>query len=242
MKNFLLSFLFLLALFILIPACSSDDPATPDVVPGLTGTVSDANGQPLSDVAIGVIYDIPGAVQGGKDVIVAPPREKSATMIRFDLPEPTDFKLWITDYAGDHVITLVDESRPAGAGAITWNGRDEEGVPVPSGMYYAHTENDGEPGETYEVFLLYLDPADFLTAPNARTDAQGRFHIPDSLIPVGEVIEVHNELNELVDSVAISDTVRVLAVRAGDPDPVWTQVSVVYERGTENSTADLTLQ
>ena len=123
-----------------------------------------------------------------------------------------------------------------------WNGVDDDGNAVPAGMYYTHVEIDGVLTDESDLFLLYLDPLEFLTAPNAVTDANGRFRIPDSLVPVGEVIEATNELGEVTNSSSVSDTLRILAVIDGEPDPLWTQVTVVYEQGAENSGVDLQLQ
>ena len=240
MKRVFLPLFCLLALTFMISACS-DDSTAPESYEGLSGTVTDADGEPLADVAIGIRYDIPGMVQGGKTLLVRHPLEKPATRIAYDLPESTQVRVWITDYAGDPVVTLVDGLAPPGSHSVMWNGVDGDGHPAPSGMYYVHIEPEGEPAETTDLFLLYLDAADFLNAPNAVTDANGRFRIPDELIPVGEVIEATNELGEVIASSAVSDTLRVLAVVGGDPDPRWAQRGVIYRKAQENSGIEFVL-
>jgi flagellar hook assembly protein FlgD len=42
----------------------------------------------------------------------------------------------VYDLRGAHVATLVDGARPGGDGSTTWNGRDANGRPVASGVYF----------------------------------------------------------------------------------------------------------
>ncbi len=58
-----------------------------------------------------------------------------STEIKFDLPEPAQVNLTIFNIAGQMVRTLVDEPRLAGYHSILWDGRDEFGNEVASGMY-----------------------------------------------------------------------------------------------------------
>ena len=41
----------------------------------------------------------------------------------------------IYDMLGQHVRTLVNQSQPAGRYAITWDGRNEQGEAIASGLY-----------------------------------------------------------------------------------------------------------
>jgi predicted lipoprotein with Yx(FWY)xxD motif len=58
------------------------------------------------------------------------------TTIRFGLKERGPARLSIYDAAGRLVRTLVDDTRPAGAYSIEWDGRDTEGRAVASGVYF----------------------------------------------------------------------------------------------------------
>jgi hypothetical protein len=58
-----------------------------------------------------------------------------STSIKFDLPEESFVTLKIYDILGREVKTLVNEYRPAGSYTITWNGIDESGRKVGSGVY-----------------------------------------------------------------------------------------------------------
>ncbi len=60
-----------------------------------------------------------------------------ATEITFDLPREAQVRLAVFDIAGRRVATLVDGTRPAGTGSVRWNGRDDGGRALPSGIYFA---------------------------------------------------------------------------------------------------------
>ena len=58
------------------------------------------------------------------------------TQIRFDLAEATAVEIQIYNALGQFVRTLVAKSYPAGTFTVTWDGRDESGVILPSGIYF----------------------------------------------------------------------------------------------------------
>ncbi|MEK6650658.1 MAG: FlgD immunoglobulin-like domain containing protein, partial [Bacteroidota bacterium] len=53
----------------------------------------------------------------------------------FSLPSSTNVKLKIYTLLGQEVITLVDENLPAGTHERSWNGRDQSGRGLSSGVY-----------------------------------------------------------------------------------------------------------
>jgi hypothetical protein len=57
------------------------------------------------------------------------------TTIAFNLPEAGPVRLTVYDISGKLVRTLVDEPREAGRHKVTWQGDDEAGHPVASGVY-----------------------------------------------------------------------------------------------------------
>ena len=60
----------------------------------------------------------------------------ATTTIRFSVPEaPTSVHLDIYDLLGQRVRTLVDREVEAGTYAVRWDGRDELGRNVSSGVY-----------------------------------------------------------------------------------------------------------
>ncbi|MGB9561658.1 MAG: FlgD immunoglobulin-like domain containing protein, partial [bacterium] len=60
----------------------------------------------------------------------------ASTMIKYGLPEPADVKIEITNVLGQTVRTLVNEHQAAGTKQVIWDGRDENGKEVPSGVYF----------------------------------------------------------------------------------------------------------
>ncbi|GEM_PF-6163347 len=58
------------------------------------------------------------------------------TQIRYELPKAGHVALSIFNSLGQEVRRLVDRAQPAGYHLVTWNGRDQNGKPVPSGVYH----------------------------------------------------------------------------------------------------------
>jgi hypothetical protein len=61
--------------------------------------------------------------------------EISATTIRYQLPKITLVVLKIYNIFGQEVRTLVNARQPAGVNAVVWDGGDESGKEVSSGIY-----------------------------------------------------------------------------------------------------------
>ena len=59
-----------------------------------------------------------------------------STTIRYALPKASEVKLVVLNSLGQHVKTLVSRKQAAGTYTATWDGTDERGVQVPSGVYF----------------------------------------------------------------------------------------------------------
>jgi len=57
------------------------------------------------------------------------------TTIEFNLPWRAEVTVVICDMTGRRLRTLISEIRPVGRHQVTWNGRDESGGTVSSGVY-----------------------------------------------------------------------------------------------------------
>ncbi len=66
------------------------------------------------------------------------------TTVHFENPEPGRMVLMVFNLQGRRVRTLLAEDRPAGPGQVPWNGRDDRGRPVGSGVYYLQALAGGE--------------------------------------------------------------------------------------------------
>ncbi len=64
-----------------------------------------------------------------------------ATTVTFDLPYPTWIKLTISDVTGRQVCRLLDGPLSMGQHQSKWNGMDDQGMEVPSGLYLLRLES-----------------------------------------------------------------------------------------------------
>jgi len=58
------------------------------------------------------------------------------TTIRYELASREHVSLRVYDVSGAVVRTLVNGDKPAGSYSLTWNGRDDNGNAVSSGVYF----------------------------------------------------------------------------------------------------------
>jgi len=75
------------------------------------------------------------------------------TRIEFSLGERARVFLRIYDVSGRIVRTLVDETVSAGKHSVLWNGDDESGIPVASGVYVCRLETQGKTAVSKIVLL-----------------------------------------------------------------------------------------
>ena len=64
------------------------------------------------------------------------------TTLRFNTPEDTHISLKIYNIKGQLVSTLLEKELKAGTHNINWNGTDQTGKPLPSGIYHYRLESD----------------------------------------------------------------------------------------------------
>lgn len=75
------------------------------------------------------------------------------TTISFSLSEPAPVALEIYNVSGRRVRTLVRSQQPAGTHEVTWDGRDDSGASVSSGVYF-YRLTAGEYSEAKRMTLL----------------------------------------------------------------------------------------
>jgi len=117
----------------------------------------------IDDVEIWGIEENPTAVAEGRSfdraalMTVVPNPFNPTTEIAYALPAETkdalDVTLSIYNCRGQLIRTLVDASQPAGSYGATWDGTDESGRAVASGVYFAHLRWNGK-SETRRMVLL----------------------------------------------------------------------------------------
>lgn len=77
----------------------------------------------------------------------------AATLIEFALPEEGNVNLEIYDLLGQRVLTLFDNRASAGSHRVIWQGKDNAGRDVPSGVYFLKLVSDGVQ-RTQKITLL----------------------------------------------------------------------------------------
>jgi hypothetical protein len=112
----------------------------------------DSKGGPLLDnVRVGLVRDAASAVEGtphpdaaSLDLRVSPNPIWGEALIEFRLPRAGETRLRIFGVDGGLVRDLVLEALPAGQHTLPWDGGDDSGRPVRSGIYWAVvTDSDG---------------------------------------------------------------------------------------------------
>ena len=83
----------------------------------------------------------------------APNPFNPGTTIRFELPDPGRVRLRVYDAQGRMVRTLLNDDRPSGYHAVLWNGEDDSGRRVASGVYWCRIELPGVSAQTRKMVL-----------------------------------------------------------------------------------------
>jgi len=85
--------------------------------------------------------------------VASPNPFEGSTVIRFALPADGRARLLLFDSAGRRLRTLADGDLAAGPHVVRWDGRDDRGSPVASGVYFARLESRGWVVNTKVVLL-----------------------------------------------------------------------------------------
>jgi hypothetical protein len=78
------------------------------------------------------------------------------TTIRYDVPEAARVTIEVYNLLGMRVRTLVSDDHQAGYHTVRWNGLNERGVAVASGMYIYRIHADGATGSFTDIRKLVL--------------------------------------------------------------------------------------
>lgn len=81
-----------------------------------------------------------------------------ATTFLTTIPTRSAVRIAVFDILGREVKRIVDDNRPAGQYTFVWNGQDQRGLPVSSGVYFVRMEAKALQGESFvqtrKVLLL----------------------------------------------------------------------------------------
>ncbi len=123
----------------------SNDPADPSVAVYCTLAVVDPTG--IDDAAGGNIPNLFALDQN------YPNPFNPSTEISFALPAQSEVELVVFDMLGRQVKTLVNEELQAGYHSVVWNGTDNSGQAVSSGIYF-YSVKAGEFNQNRKMILL----------------------------------------------------------------------------------------
>jgi len=105
-----------------------------------------------------VYYRVPtsvDAVPAPAHLLAAAPNPFSgSTSLRFELSSPQAASLTVFDAAGHAVRHLASGEFSRGEHGADWNGRDDSGVAVGSGVYFVRLETNGRAVDTKRVVLV----------------------------------------------------------------------------------------
>ncbi|MCB9513079.1 MAG: T9SS type A sorting domain-containing protein [Candidatus Latescibacteria bacterium] len=75
------------------------------------------------------------------------------TVIRYALPSAGDANLSVYDASGRHLRVLIDGPQAAGQNEVVWDGKDDAGNTLPSGVYF-YSLRSAEAQQTRKMLLL----------------------------------------------------------------------------------------
>ncbi|MFO7897039.1 MAG: FlgD immunoglobulin-like domain containing protein [Candidatus Cloacimonadales bacterium] len=77
-----------------------------------------------------------------------------STNIKFIIEASSNIELTIFNVKGQKIKTLVHSNYPQGVHTVIWNGENESGKPVSSGIYYYHLKSNGKTAANKRCLLL----------------------------------------------------------------------------------------
>jgi hypothetical protein len=122
---------------------TSNDPAQPELIVPITLLIGESAGNPKESIAM------PNSHLGNN----FPNPFNPTTAINFSLVKKTYVELTIYDVSGKLVKTLIRREVDAGYHSVVWNGDDEKGREVASGVYF-YRIHAGEYESTRQMLLL----------------------------------------------------------------------------------------
>jgi hypothetical protein len=91
--------------------------------------------RPLSELVTGIEDDLSQAPVAFALEQNYPNPFNPATTIRYHLPKAAHVALKIYNFSGQEVRMLVNARQPAGMNSVVWDGKDQSGKEVSSGIY-----------------------------------------------------------------------------------------------------------
>lgn len=116
--------------------CEITNSQVPDLV--IVSKVYNCSGSAVTQLSSNN-KDVPGSYQLEQNY---PNPFNPATLIKFSLPETEHIRLKIYNIDGREVRTLLDETIPSGIRIVNWDGKNNSGQDVSSGIYVYRIESE----------------------------------------------------------------------------------------------------
>ncbi len=129
------------------PCIDSGDPSSPS---DPDGTRADMGALYFNQVGIGSAYD---PLSIFEMYPVSPNPFNSLASISCNLPSYGNLRTTVYDISGREVCTLTDQCLPSGFHSEIWDGRDESGQKLHSGIYFCRCEFHGT-AQTKRLILI----------------------------------------------------------------------------------------
>lgn len=207
-------------------ACDDDDAVTGPRSFRVTLEVTDSDGQPVPGLELGMAPDLPWYLDGTSRLHSAssaadelrqpyPNPFFPAIRIPFQLDVTSQVSLTVEDVEGTAVRALVDGQIESGERVVAWDGRDDSGTTMPSGVYTAHLvvrdlESETVRLEDSRLMLLVVFTADQVKI--GTTDLRGRIVLEDKrlfpfLYDIPD-IPAMDEAGQMIGTIKLGPTVR----------------------------------
>jgi hypothetical protein len=99
------------------------------------------------------VEEVEGPITATRLLPALPNPFYGATTIRFELVRPSDVSVGVYDVAGRMIRALIGGPRTAGRDEVVWDGRNDAGEKVASGMYFVRLRSEGR---SYSSPLILL--------------------------------------------------------------------------------------
>jgi len=106
-------------------------------IKGIFATSVPTDSFALSCPAVSGVHDLPERPEHVGMSISSRRWGAPEMMVHLELPSPTSVRLAVHDVAGRRLRLLLAGDLPTGVTEILWDGRDDQGSHVPSGIYFA---------------------------------------------------------------------------------------------------------
>lgn len=222
-----------LVLLTALSGCTDEDSVTGPKPFRVVIEVTDPAGDPVAGLELGLAPDLPAYYQDNRAVPAQPTDDELAppspspffpsTAIEYRSSASGFVRVVVEDIEGALVKVVVDGEQLEGDHRVIWNGTDDSGARVPSGVYWIHltrrTTAEGPIEFEHRVPMIYaaLYPDQYLVG---VTDSRGRIVIEDErffpfLYPDLPPIPAVDETGQIVGMIDFGPAMRLTFV-----DPV----------------------